>query len=73
MTASPLVRRAFLVPRLFKWAAHGMPPWIGERRVAYLMQLEELVSGVATWSPVAPPRDTQLSHASRTSGVEVRV
>jgi asparagine synthase (glutamine-hydrolysing) len=73
MTASPLVRRAFLVPRLMKWAAQGTPPWIGDRRVVYLMQLEELVSGVPARWPVAHPRDTQLSHASRTSRVEGRV
>jgi asparagine synthase (glutamine-hydrolysing) len=44
MTASPLVRRAFLVPRLIKSAAKGAPPWIEARRLAYLMQLEELVA-----------------------------
>jgi hypothetical protein len=44
MTASPLVRRAFLVPRLIKSAATGAPPWIEARRVVYLMQLEELVA-----------------------------
>jgi asparagine synthetase B (glutamine-hydrolysing) len=48
MTASPLVRRAFLVSRLVKSAARGAPPWIPERRVIYLMQLEELVSGHLT-------------------------
>lgn len=53
MTASPLVRRPFLVPRLIKSAAQGAPPWIGDRRVAYLMQLEELISGVNAWSPDA--------------------
>ena len=46
MTASPLVRRAFLVPSLIKSAATGAPPWMSERRVIYLMQLEELVAGV---------------------------
>jgi asparagine synthase (glutamine-hydrolysing) len=44
MTASPLVRRAFLVPRLIKAAAQGAPPWIEARRIVYLMQLEELVA-----------------------------
>jgi asparagine synthase (glutamine-hydrolysing) len=44
-TASPLVRRAFLVPRLIKSAATGAPPWIEARRVVYLMQLEKLVAG----------------------------
>jgi hypothetical protein len=43
MTASPLVRRAFLVPRLIRSAATATPPWIEPRRLLYLMQLEELV------------------------------
>jgi asparagine synthase (glutamine-hydrolysing) len=46
MTASPLVRRSFLVSRLIKPAATGAAPWIAERRVVYLMQLEELAFGV---------------------------
>jgi asparagine synthetase B (glutamine-hydrolysing) len=46
MTASPLVRRLFLISRLIKPAATGAPPWIAERRVVYLMQLEELAAGV---------------------------
>ena len=46
MTTSPLIRRAFLVSRLIKPAATGAPPWMSERRVIYLMQLEELAAGV---------------------------
>jgi len=41
-TASPLVRRSFVASRLIATAATGSPPWISERRVIYLMQLEEV-------------------------------
>ena len=43
ITSSPLVRRLFVASRLIRTAATGLRPWISERRVIYLIQLEELL------------------------------
>jgi asparagine synthetase B (glutamine-hydrolysing) len=48
---SPLVRRRFLASRLAKSAVVGNQPWLESRRAVFLMQIEEVLDGVAARQP----------------------